>query len=328
MIAVVTGGSGFIGRNLVRRLLDDGHTVRCLTRPRGGTPPNGASRWPVRYDDPRSLGGCGAFDGAEVVFHLAGETVGAGQAVFDAANVQPTRNLLHVLAEARSRCRFVYVSSQAAAGPAPSLDSPVTERDEPRPVEAYGRSKLAAERVVAGFADRLACTIVRPCAVFGPGDRAFLTMFRLARLGLVLYPGNERHWITVLHVDDVTDGLVRAAGSTAAVGGTFFLGSERATPWRALGEHIAAAVGKQAAHWNVPWPLLWSGCAAGEVIAYATGLAGILNLSKAELARHPYWVCSTSRAREVFAFRPSRSLPDALRETYLWYSRNGWLPAS
>ena len=74
-----------------------------------------------------------------------------------------------------------------------------------------------------------------------------------------------------------------------------------------------------------PRPLVWAACAAGEVVGRVTGMVGILNLSKVELARHSHWVCATSRARETFGFHEQQSLPDALRETYLWYVRNGWL---
>lgn len=325
MIAVVTGGSGFIGQNLVRRLLQDGHTVRCLTRPFGGAAPAGASAWPVEYDDLDSLRRCGAFDGADAVFHLAGVTEAAGRALYDAGNVTPTHNLLRALAERRIRARFVYVSSQAAAGPARARDAAVVESDDPGPVEAYGRSKLEAERIVATFVGRVPTTIVRPCTVFGPGDRAFLTLFRLAKRGLLIYPGVEKHWLSVLHVDDVSGALVSAAQSGATVDRTFFITSEQPVTWRTIGEHIAAAAGREARHVNVPWPFVWSACVAGEVAGRLTGFTSLMNLSKAELARHAYWVCSASLARETFGFRAARSLPDALRDTYLWYEGHGWL---
>ena len=89
--------------------------------------------------------------------------------------------------------RFVLVSSQAAAGPAADLARPVVEDDAPRPVEAYGASKLEAERVVRSFGDHVPFTIVRPSSIFGPFDRDFLTLFRFARHGVIVYPGVARH---------------------------------------------------------------------------------------------------------------------------------------
>lgn len=325
MIAVVTGGRGFIGQNLTRRLLRDGHDVRCLVRESGGDAPAGATPFVVRYDDPKSLDRCAAFDGAAVVFHLAGATQAVRSEAFMAANVTPTRHLLAAMAARRLQAKFVYVSSQAAAGPAASLAHPVAEGDAPRPVEDYGRSKLSAERVVESFADRIPATIVRPCAVFGPHDRGFLTLFRLAERGMLLYPGTADHWLSLLHVDDVVQGLVDAAQHEPANANTFFLSSIEAVQWRALGALIAAATGGSARHVNLPPPLVHTASVVGEWIGRLTGTAPLANRSKAALARQRFWVCSAAKAREAFGFTASRSLPDAVRDTYYWYRQNGWV---
>ena len=146
MIAVVTGGTGFIGRNLIGRLVRDGHEVRCLVRPGGRDAPEGSQRFLIRFEDQRSLQDCAAFEGANVVFHLAAATKALREEHFTTANVVPTRNLLNALKQRRLYPKIVYVSSQAAAGPAHDRNYPVTDVYEPHPVEAYGLSKLAAER--------------------------------------------------------------------------------------------------------------------------------------------------------------------------------------
>jgi nucleoside-diphosphate-sugar epimerase len=324
MIAVITGASGFIGRNLAERLLKRGAEVRCLVRVRGGRAPRGAAAFPVSFDDQRSLDRCHAFDGADAVFHLGGATRAAGQERFDRANVVPTRMLLRAIAERRAGARFVYVSSQSAAGPA-GPDRAVTESDQPAPVEAYGRSKLAAERVVEGFADRIATTIVRPCAVFGPGDRGFYAMFRLARHGWLVYPGVRDHEMSLLHVEDVVDGLITAAREKAAIGRTYFLASRQPITWGDLGTQIAAAIGVQPRTLNVSLGLVRMASTAGEWFGRLTGSAPLLCESRATLAAQPRWVCSPARAEQELGFNPVRALPDALRETYLWYVRAGWL---
>src|SRR5881394_2713038 len=154
MIAVVTGGSGFIGQNLVSRLLTAGHVVRCLVRPGGGAPPPGATRHLIDFGAPASLLATPALDDADVVIHLAAVTKAVHRPEYREANVTPTRHLLGALVARLLRPRFVLVSSQAAAGPASDLEHPVGEDDAPRPVEAYGRSKLEAERIVETFSDR------------------------------------------------------------------------------------------------------------------------------------------------------------------------------
>lgn len=328
MIAVVTGGSGFIGQNLVRRLLSERHEVRCLIRSGGGRVASDPERYVVRFDEPGSLLTCPALDGADVVFHLAGATKAVGETAFTDANVTPTRNLLGALTARRLAPRFVFVSSQAAAGPAPAYTRPIDEDDSPRPVEAYGRSKLEAERIVESFGDRIPITIVRPCAVYGPRDREFLALFRLAAHGVLLYPGTATHWLSVLHVDDVIEGLISLAGASVSVGQKYFLSSARPVQWRALGEHIASAVGRRARHVDVYPPLIRTASMAGEMIGRLTHHATLANRSKAALARHPYWVCSAARAARELDFRERRSLPEAIRDTYLWYRQSGWLRGS
>lgn len=328
MIAVVTGGSGFIGRHLVNRLLAGGHEVRCLIRPSGGPPPPGAARHPVRFDIPRSLLQCEALDGADIVFHLAGATKAVSPAAFVEANVSPARHLLGALVARRLQPRFVFVSSQAAAGPAPALHRPVEEMDPPRPVEAYGRSKLEAERVVESFSDHVATTIVRPCAVFGAHDRDFLVLFRLADRGVVAYPGTATHWLSLLHVDDVVTGILAAATVPAAVGRTYFLAPSQPVQWRELGRHVAAATGRAVRHVNVPPPLVRIASVAGDLAGRLMRRPTLANRYKAELARHPFWVCSADRARKELAFSATRSLPEAVAETYLWYRQTGWLRGS
>lgn len=327
MIAVVTGASGFIGRNLVGRLCSDGVVVRCLTRVGGGVPPRGASAVEVDFADAESLRASNALADADVVFHLAGATRATSDAAFEAANVSPTRNLLEALSARKSSARFVFVSSQAAAGPARSLENPLTEADEARPVEAYGRSKLAAERVVATYAGRVASTILRPCSVFGRFDRDFLRLFQMARRGVVLYPGTERHWLSLVHVDDVVDALVTASSAPAAAGQTYFLASH-ALQWRALGERIGETVNRPVSHLNVPGTLVRAVSHLGDATALVTGDTPLLNANKAALTRHPFWLCSSDRAKNDLGWNPTRSLPDALRDTYLWYRQSGWLNGS
>lgn len=328
MIAVVTGASGFIGRNLVGRLRDEGHEVRCLLRPGSTGAPDGVPHVRVDLRDPAAIRVCPALDGAEVIFHLGGATRARSGAAFLAANVTPTRNLLEAIAARRQRPRFVYVSSQAAAGPAQRQDRPVTEGDAPAPVEEYGQSKLEAERVVATYADRLQTTIVRPCSVLGPFDRDFLRMFAHAERGVILYPGTERHWLSWIHVADVIEGLLAAARADAAVNRTYFLASQPPVEWRTLGEVIELAVGRRVTHLNVPALLVRAAAHVGDAVGAFMLDVPLLNSNKVMLSQQPFWICTADRARQELDWRQSRSLPEAIRETYLWYRANGWLSGS
>lgn len=319
MIAVVTGSSGFIGRNLVDRLLRDGHTARCLVRPGGGPAPSGAESYPADLRSTGDLERSPAFESADIVFHVGGVTRAVRPGDFHAANVDPTRAILATLVARRSEARFVYVSSQAAAGPAPSPERPITEDDPPAPVEAYGRSKLAAEEVVRAFANRVRWTIVRPCAVYGRHDRDFRRLFLLARRGVLVYPAVRDHWLSLLHVDDVVEGLLQAATRPAAVGRTYFLASSRPVRWREVGSAVAAAVGRSAQEVDVPRPLMEAIGTAGDLAGRLMGRTFLASREKVALSRFPYWVCSAERAERELGVRQRVALPEGIRETYLWY---------
>lgn len=328
MIAVVTGGSGFIGRALVDRLLRDGHTVRCLVRPNGGQPPRGAERHVADYLRPATLVSSSAFEGADVVFHLAGVTRAVRPEAFREANVTSTRHILGALVARRLRPRFVYVSSQAAAGPASSPEHPVDESDTPHPIEEYGRSKREAERVVESFNDHLATTIVRPCAVYGPRDRDFLALFRLAARGWLVYPGVRDHWLSLLHVDDAVEGLIRAAATDRAAMRTYFLASTDPLRWSAVGQEIAAAIRRPLRSVNVPLLAVRAAAEAGQLFGALTGTLPLGTRDKAILATAPFWLCSAARARAELGFAPRVTLPEGIRETYLWYVTHRWLRPS
>jgi nucleoside-diphosphate-sugar epimerase len=325
MIAVVTGGSGFIGTNLVERLLAGGAEVRCLRRPGGGEPPGGASSRVLDLADAEALGHCEWLDDADVVFHVAGATRAVRERDFMAANVAPTRALLDAMRRRRCGARLVYVSSQAAAGPARDLEHPVREGDAPAPIEAYGRSKLAAERLVLEAGRDLPVTIVRPASVLGPRDRDFLVLFRMAQRGLVFHPGNAEQWISLADVADVVAVLLAAAVSPSAQGRTYFAAGHGPLTWRGLADAMAAVTGTTVRHRNLPRALVESVGLFGDLWGMLTRRPPLATTSKVALARPACWVCSDDRSRIDLGVRPARSLPAALEETYYWYLQHGWL---
>ncbi|HEY5060299.1 MAG TPA: NAD-dependent epimerase/dehydratase family protein, partial [Gemmatimonadaceae bacterium] len=221
--------------------------------------------------------------------------------------------------------RFVYVSSQAAVGPALSRDAPVDERTPPAPIEEYGRTKLAAEQIVRDSAG-IPTAIVRPAAVYGPHDRDFLALFRLAARGVAIHPGNRNQWISIIHVADLVDGIFRAATDTRAVGRTFFLANDEPVQWAELFCGVAACAGRPLAiDVEMPAALVDAGASLGALASRLTGHATLLTTDKVALSKSPFWICSNARARSELNFLPKLNLQDGLCETYHWYRENRWL---
>lgn len=307
MRVAITGANGFIGRNLVRRFEADGWTVRSIVRRDFET------------DNLDRL-----VDGADAVVHAAGATRASTRAELIASNVTLTARVVDAARRGGAR-RLVFISSQAAAGPATAVDRPTSEDMEPAPVEDYGRSKLEAERMIGAAAD-VPFAIVRPAAVYGPYDRDFLAMFRLAKRGMAIHAANRDQWISIVHVDDVAAGVVLASTRAEAVGRTFFVANDHPVQWRDLFDAAAQSAGRRIrADVEVPSWLVRGGAVVGDVVSRVSGRAGLLTSAKVALTAPPFWICSAQRIRRELGFTTATSLPDGLAETFRWYVERGWL---
>jgi nucleoside-diphosphate-sugar epimerase len=334
MPVIVTGATGFIGGRLVEALASAGEEVRCLVRRPGPIVSPVGSRFQIADIRRADLGVADSvLENVDTVYHVAGATRAVSAAAFHEANVGITERLLARASRNGARPRFIYISSQAAAGPSlsPSLRSgrhpePLTEEDRPVPIEAYGRSKLAAERAVSAASHILPVTIVRPVAVYGPGDQDFLSMFRLVRRGVAIYPGIRDATVTTIFVNDLVRGIIAAARSPAAVGKTYFMGHQQPATWREIYQSAAEIAGRnRLRELDVPLPLVRIGAIAGDLFGFVTRRPPLLTSGKAALAAPRFWTCSSARAQRDFGFLATTSLHDGLRATYDWYRSHQWL---
>ncbi len=296
MIVAVTGAAGFIGRHLVARFEREGFDVRPIVR---GDFESGRMESLVH--------------GADVVVHAAAATRAPTVAQLRASNVALTARVIEAARAGRVR-RLVFVSSQAAAGPALSLDRPIDETTMPAPIEAYGQSKLDAESLVRAAAD-LEPVIVRPVSVYGPGDRDFSTVFALARRGIAVHPANREQWISIIHVRDLVEGILHAATHPQAAGRTYFLAGDDPVQWDTFFRMCAAITNRRL--WldiELPRSVITLAAHAGDMVAKLTGHAGLITTEKVKMAHPRFWVCSNARAKRELGFEPLVSLEEGLRE--------------
>lgn len=326
---LVTGATGFIGTVLVEDLKRRHDEVRVLVRPESDT--GKASSMQVEivkagYDDPVSLRK--AVQGMDVIIHLAGVTKSIDEKGYYDGNVLPVKNLLQAVSEVNpGLSRFVFVSSLAAAGPADNPDPGKREADIAKPVSSYGKSKLEAERVCLSFRDKLPITIVRPPAVYGPGDKDVLQFLQLLKKGLILAAGDVGiQRLSLVHVDDLVRGIVMAAESPAAVGEIFFLTSPKGYSWDELSVVATGVLGVgNVRKVSLPKKLMkLFGYMAG-LVGSITGRPGFLNPDKVNEMVQDYWVCSPEKAEKQLGFAASVSLEEGMRSTIAWYKEQGWL---
>lgn len=325
--AFLTGATGFVGSHLAEALVGRGVDVRALVRPTSDTrllERLGVERVRGTIADDATLARAAA--DADVVFHLAALTRARSVAAYDRVNAAGTRTLVDALRGGGPRPhRIVYLSSLAAVGPC--VDGrPVQVQDPPRPLTAYGRSKLAGERAIANATDNgIEAVVLRAPAVYGPGDRDLFRFFRLASYGVLPVPRGPERPVQLLHVRDLVEALI-AAATTPGAAGTYHVAEDRSYAWEEVARLIGRAVGRPGASViRVPPTLVRLAAALGEAAAGTMGRTTIFNRDKARELLAPGWLCETERARRDLGFIASIPLSEGLTETATWYREHGWL---
>ncbi len=325
MRALVTGASGFIGSNLVDRLLAEGVQVKCLVRPRSNRTwlgnPN-LTLVPGDFHDPASL--AAAVAEVDVVFHVAGATRGARRADYFRGNLEATRTLLQACQKyGPEHQKILFISSLAAAGP--SAGEPLTEDQEPRPVSAYGESKLAAENAVLEFGQARPVVVIRPPVVYGPRDRDTFLMFQSVQRRLHVIPGRGKQKVSLVHVDDLVTGIWQAAQSEQAAGRIYYICGDEHYQWQEVGEHLGRVLGRWYGTLYVPWGVMRLVALGGSMASQFTRRPTLMSLDKLRDMRQDNWLCSSARARAEIGFEPAMDLLRGLEKTAAWYKEMGWL---
>jgi len=323
---LLTGATGFVGSHAAEAFVRAGYTVRALVR----SPERAATLKSIpgielvygTLADDDALGS--ACDGVRTVVHLAALTHARTEAEFAAVNVEGTARLLRAaLGTAPAPQRFIYLSSLAAVGPA--IDGRgVRPDDPPRPLTAYGRSKLAGERVVQEASDRMEVVILRAPAVYGPRDTDLYHFFRLASRGVLPVPTGPVRPLQMVHVQDLARGLVHATQAERA-SGIYHIAEARSYAWEEVGRLVGAAVDKRTRALPIPATLIRVLAGISEVGAGLLGKSVIFNRDKARELLAPGWLCETESARADLGYEAGIPLAEGLRTTAQWYREHGWL---
>ncbi len=326
MKVLVTGGTGFIGSHLVERLRAEGDEVVCIAKdPLNIKVLESLGCHVVLADLNNGMMWESVLDGVEQIYHVAGVTRARTPHDYYEGNYLATKRFVEICSHSSLALkRFVYVSSLAAAGPSPD-GLPLQEDAECRPVSAYGKSKLLAEREVLKAEDKLPVTVVRPSLVYGPRERDMYDYMRMVKRGIRLMIGFKQKYFSLIHVDDLVEGILLAGESPASVGGTYFLGSEHFYTTGDIGGAISRVLQRRTLSVCVPHALIFVLGAVSEAIGKITGRSVLFNSEKVREVVQPYWTCSVAKARDVFGFRQRIELEDGMRRTYHWYCANGWM---
>lgn len=324
MRVFVTGGTGFIGAHVVAALRACGHAVTCLVRDaRKAAAVFGAD---VPALVPGDLGAGVALRrgvaAADAVVHLAGLTAARSRADLFAVNAEGAAAVVAAVRAAGGTVhRFVHVSSLAAAGPS-RTGAGSSGGGVDRPVSDYGRSKLAGEESVRGL--ELAWTILRPPAVYGPGDREFLRLFRIAARGIAPLFGDGSQRLSLVFAADLAAAIVDCLASDHPSGIHYPAHAEPTTS-RALVTAIAAALDRRVRVLAIPRGLVRPALALSGSAARLTGRATLLTADKANELLADAWTCSPATLERAIGWCARTDLLTGLRTTAAWYRTAGWL---
>ncbi|MHB1131396.1 MAG: NAD-dependent epimerase/dehydratase family protein [Chloroflexota bacterium] len=325
---LVTGGTGFTGSHLVRRMISRGHDVTVVDNQKG------------RFHDAlQSLGArieIGSITdkalverlvaGQDVVHHVAAafRRIDLPKAVYWNVNVEATRSLMDA-ALRHGVQKFVYTSTCGVHGnvtnpPAPE-SAPIT------PADYYQYTKYEGEKVAQEYSQRgLNVTTLRPAAIYGPGDpERWVMLFKRVATGRFPMFGSGKATYHPLYIDNLVDAYELAMEKEAAAGQTYLIADERYYALNDLVQAIADVLGKKVAIIHLPfWPA-WLAALACEAVCAPLRISPPLFRRRVDWFRQNR-AFDISKAKRELGYEPRVDLPTGLRRTAVWYEQQGYLP--
>jgi 2-alkyl-3-oxoalkanoate reductase len=324
---LVTGGTGFTGKALVRRLLDLGHEVVVLDV-KEGLKTRELRDWGAEV----ILGSVTdeevvrrAMAGVEVVHHLAAafREMNVPDSHYKHVNVEGTRNVLQAALDEGVR-KLVYCSTCGVHG---NIDHPPGGEDAPiQPADYYQRTKYEAEPIVRELNARgLPSVILRPAAIYGPGDpERFLMIFRRVARGTFPMFGNGRTFYHPLYIDNLVDAFVLAMQEGIGDGQAYLIADEEYLEIEELVRRVGRALNVDV---KIPHFPVWPVIAAGHVCEKVCRPFGV---TPPIFPRRVDWyrqnrAFKIDKARRELGYRPEVGIDEGLRRTAEWYRREGYL---
>lgn len=326
---LITGASGFIGNFLVDEALMRGYKVYAAVRKTSDTSRLKAkgvdivvvdlSDYTLLYHQLHQLP---RFD---YIVHNAGVTKTNNKKEFLTVNYLYTKNFINAIVQSGNvPNKILYISSLAAYGPgSKSGEFPILADDFPMPISPYGESKLKAERLF-GNQDHLPYLIVRPTAVYGPGERDFFEAVTLINNRLEFYIGRHKQFLTFIYVKDLVRGVFDLLESKL-VNKAYFITDGEVYDKKIFGELVAKHLNKRVLRITVPMVLAKMVASVSEKIATVQKKATVLNSAKLKELSASNWMCDTKAIENDINYKARYKLDTGLAETLQWYKNEGWL---
>jgi len=322
MKIAITGANGFVGSGLIRHFQSSGHQVIAIIRKNAdaGLMPD-CEIHRLDYSNQNDL--LQALAGVDVLIHNAGMTKALSYTQMYNANVQLTRIILKTCEQVSNLKQFIQISSQAASRPS-KLGEAITEEAPSAPVTWYGKSKQRAERVVRESSP-VPYTIIRPCSIYGPGDKDFLQLVKLAAKGMNLRLGTKVRQLNMIHVCELATLIELCFLNDKAFNQTFFASDGEVYTQDQIPRLMAKALNVKQIDITVHESLARLASLGGEIWGRITQRPVVLNREKIKEFMADSWLCSIEKARNLLGYNPQPNLEKSIKETIQWYKEASWL---
>lgn len=326
-LCLVTGATGFTGARLCRRLHALGARVRAVARATSNTAllQDVPIEW-IRGEVYEAETIARAAPGVAYAFHLAAayRTAAREDDYYVRVHVESTRRLAETLHAVEGFARFVHVSTIGVHG---HIDRPPADETAPYdPGDIYQSTKADAEQWLRayGAAHAFPYTIVRPSAIYGPGDRRLLKMFQMAARGVFLALGRRDTLYHLIHVDDLVEIICLAAVHPAALGEVFIAGNPAPQPMSRIVAIIGAALGRRVRVVRLPVAPVWGLARACEAVCRPLRIEPPLYRRRVAFYTKDR-AFDTRKLRERLGYACRHTDEEGLAATALWYRREGWI---
>ncbi|NIJ53154.1 NAD-dependent epimerase/dehydratase family protein [Dyadobacter arcticus] len=336
----ITGASGFIGYHLVEAALNAGMEVHAAVRPTSDLTflKKLQAVWTKKGSETKLVFVNTDFSSKEAlkilleegkythIIHAAGVTKAKGAAAYNLVNADYSRNLAQAAMSSDIPLqRFVFLSSLAAIGPlAYAEEQPITENTLAIPVTEYGKSKLLAEHYLEQVSG-LPLSIIRPTAVYGPGEKDLFVLFKTLNSGLDAYIGKGPQRLSFVYVKDLVDATMAALAENHREVTVYNISDGNAYDRYALADRFREISGKQIFRTHLPMMLVKMMAGMLDALYTFSSATPLLNREKLKELTAPNWICSIDAARNNLQYKPQYDLRQGLTETLSWYKENKWL---
>lgn len=324
---LVTGATGFTGACLVRKLARQGVRIRAIARATSNR--QQFQGLPVEWIegnvfDERAV--AEGMRGVEYVFHVAAAYREAKieDATYHRVHVESTKLLAHEAKKLPNFKRFVHVSTIGVHG---HIDEPpANEEYRYAPGDIYQRTKLEGELWLREFASKegIPWSVIRPAAIYGPGDRRLLKVFKLATMPICPMLGNGKLLYHLIHVDDLCDSFILAATHPRALGQVFIAGNSTPIALPDFVGIVASELGTKPRIVRVPVGPFFVLADICEAICKPLGIEPPLYRRRVAFFTKDR-AFDTAKIRDMLGFVAKFGNQEGIRQTARWYVEHGWL---